>query len=338
MNVFRLIADICHLLAIVTLLGKIWKTKSCAGISGKTQILFVMVFVTRYVDLMTTYVSLYNTTAKLIFIGLSVATTFSIYMSFRETYDDEHDTFRVEFLLAPATILALLINHEFTFIEIMWAFSIYLESVAILPQLFMIYKIGEADMFTLHYLLVLGSYRAFYILNWIYRYQTTGYYDLISIVGGLVQTAFFCNFFFFSAKPSLRVERIKNLGGCEYLLITPGRRLGFPTPECVRSAISNIGIKEGSFPVVLDAKNIQATDLDANKRAKLLVDDFVQRKQFLLFCNINLNDVLEELQPSEFVHNCAQEDLDLILKKYIGSTILEITKETDNMLDYSLHL
>jgi hypothetical protein len=31
MNVFRLLGDLSHLLAIVVLLLKIWKTRSCAG-------------------------------------------------------------------------------------------------------------------------------------------------------------------------------------------------------------------------------------------------------------------------------------------------------------------
>merc|ERR1711971_688509 len=48
MNFFRLLGDVSHLLAILILLLKIWKTRSCAGISGKSQILFLVVFVTRY--------------------------------------------------------------------------------------------------------------------------------------------------------------------------------------------------------------------------------------------------------------------------------------------------
>lgn len=31
MNIFRLLGDLCHLLAIVILLLKIWKSRSCAG-------------------------------------------------------------------------------------------------------------------------------------------------------------------------------------------------------------------------------------------------------------------------------------------------------------------
>jgi ER lumen protein retaining receptor len=51
-----------------------------------------------------------------------------------------------------------------------WAFSIYLEAVAILPQLFILQRTGEAEAITTHYLAALGVYRAFYIPNWIYRY------------------------------------------------------------------------------------------------------------------------------------------------------------------------
>lgn len=57
-----------------------------------------------------------------------------------------------------------------------WAFSIYLEAVAILPQLFMLQKQGGAESLTGHYILLLGLYRLFYILNWIYRYATEDHY------------------------------------------------------------------------------------------------------------------------------------------------------------------
>ena len=64
--------------------------------------------------------------------------------------------FRIEFLVVPTVILSLVLNHEFSFMEILWTFSIYLESVAILPQLFMVQKTGEAESITSHYLFALG--------------------------------------------------------------------------------------------------------------------------------------------------------------------------------------
>lgn len=41
-----------------------------------------------------------------------------IYSKFKATYDGNHDTFRVEFLVVPTAILAFLVNHDFTPLEV----------------------------------------------------------------------------------------------------------------------------------------------------------------------------------------------------------------------------
>ncbi|KAH0626476.1 hypothetical protein JD844_001470 [Phrynosoma platyrhinos] len=133
---------------------------------------------------------------KVVYIACSYATVWMIYSKFKATYDGNHDTFRVEFLVIPTAVLAFLVNHDFTPLEILWTFSIYLESVAILPQLFMVSKTGEAETITSHYLFALGVYRALYLFNWIWRYQFEGFFDLIAIVAGLVQTILYCDFFY----------------------------------------------------------------------------------------------------------------------------------------------
>lgn len=209
MNIFRLAGDLSHLLAIIILLLKIWKTRSCAGISGKSQILFAIVYFSRYLDLFTTFISLYNTFMKVVFIGSSLATLYLMYVKFRATYDHNHDSFRIEFLLVPCVLLGLLINHDFTVLEVLWTFSIYLESVAILPQLFLVSKTGEAESITSHYLFALGSYRALYILNWIYRYIVESHYDLIAIVAGIVQTILYCDFFYLYITKVLKGKKLQ---------------------------------------------------------------------------------------------------------------------------------
>ncbi|KTG32947.1 hypothetical protein cypCar_00032158, partial [Cyprinus carpio] len=196
MNVFRLTGDLSHLAAIIILLLKIWKSRSCAGISGKSQILFALVFTTRYLDLLTSFISLYNTSMKVIYIACAYATVYLIYVKFKATYDGNHDTFRAEFLVVPVGGLAFLVNHDFSPLEIMWTFSIYLESVSILPQLFMISKTGEAETITTHYLFFLGLYRALYLINWIWRFYFEGFFDMIAIVAGIVQTILYCDFFY----------------------------------------------------------------------------------------------------------------------------------------------
>lgn len=208
MNIFRLFGDLSHLLAILILLAKIWKTRSCAGISGKSQLLFAIVFLTRYLDLFTHFISFYNTSMKIFYLAAAIGTCYFIFKKFKATYDRIHDTFRIEFLILPAVVLALVLNHDFEPLEILWTFSIYLESVAILPQLFMVSKTGEAESITSHYLFALGAYRALYIVNWIYRYYNEGFYDLIAIIAGIVQTVLYCDFFYLYITKVLKGKRL----------------------------------------------------------------------------------------------------------------------------------
>jgi len=196
MNFFRLTADLSHLIAIIILIAKIWKTRSCAGISGRSQALFLIVFICRYLDLFTNFVSLYNSLMKVFFIGSAIATVYLMFIKFKATYDRNHDTFRIEFLVIPSLLFALLINHEFAFFEVLWTFSIYLESVAIMPQLFMLSKTGSAETITSHYLFALGIYRGLYILNWVYRYYAESFLDIIALVAGIVQTVLYADFFY----------------------------------------------------------------------------------------------------------------------------------------------
>jgi len=177
------------------LLHKMQTTKTCAGISFKSQCLYLAVFVTRYLDLFTNF-TYYNSLMKVIFIGASAYTIYLMVNDYRPTHDPNIDTFRVEYLLGGAAVLALLFPYKWTFQEILWTFSIWLESVAILPQLFMVQRTGEAETITTHYLFALGLYRALYIPNWIYRYLTTGYVDAISTVAGIVQTILYSDFFY----------------------------------------------------------------------------------------------------------------------------------------------
>jgi len=209
MNIFRLVGDFSHLLAVIILLLKIWKSRSCAGISGRTQILFALVYTTRYLDLVTNFVSIYNSVMKIIFIVASYGTLVLMFYKFRATYDRNHDTFRMEFLVLPCLILAFVINHEFSPIEILWTFSIYLETVAILPQLFMLSKTGEAESITSHYLFALGIYRALYIVNWIYRYYVEEFFDPIAVVAGCVQTVLYVDFFYLYVTRVLKGKKIQ---------------------------------------------------------------------------------------------------------------------------------
>ena len=152
---------------------------------------------TRYLDLFSTFThSAWNTTFKLLFLGSSAYTVYLMHVELRPTQDPSLDTFKVEYLLAGSAVLALLFPAEYTVLEILWAFSIWLESVAILPQLFMLQRTGEAETITTHYLFALGIYRALYIPNWLYRYFADGRVDRIAWIAGIVQTILYSDFFY----------------------------------------------------------------------------------------------------------------------------------------------
>ncbi|KAL6766485.1 ERD2A [Auxenochlorella protothecoides x Auxenochlorella symbiontica] len=203
MNIFRLAGDMTHLMSIVVLLLKIRATKSCRGISLRTQEMYLLVFLCRYLDLFYSFVSLYNTVMKLIFLASSAAIVY--YMRYdrvvKQTYDRRQDTFRYLFLIVPCLILALLINHAFTLTEILWTFSIYLEAVAILPQLVLMQRTQNIDNLTGNYVLLLGTYRGLYILNWIFRFFTEPHYrQWLVWISGLLQTALYGDFFYYYFK------------------------------------------------------------------------------------------------------------------------------------------
>lgn len=196
-----------HLMSIFILLLKMYSLKNCKGVSLKTQFLYALVFVTRYLDLFYNFMSLYNSVMKVIFISTSFLIVYL--MKFKQpycdTYDKKSDTFFLPYLLVPCGILGLLINDVdyFSPTEILWSFSIYLEAVAIVPQLIVVHQVakesgGFVENLTSHYVFCLGGYRAMYLINWIYRFFTeVGYRDWIVWVSGAVQTAIYCDFFYY---------------------------------------------------------------------------------------------------------------------------------------------
>eukprot|EP00736_Rhodelphis_marinus_P005447 Rmarinus@m.19752 len=209
-NLFRLTGDILHVLSILVLAMKMHRQKNCAGISLKTQILYAIVFSTRYLDIFWSFASLYNTLMKLLFISSSYFIVYQMTTKYKHSYDASHDVFRIEYLIAPCFVVALFVNYSFTPFEILWAFSIFLESVAILPQLFLLQKTGECENLTSHYIFFLGGYRGMYIINWIYRYLTEPHYvQWLVWTAGLLQTALYCDFFYYYFTAAVSGKKMK---------------------------------------------------------------------------------------------------------------------------------
>lgn len=212
MNLFRLCGDMSHVFSILVLVLRLRFAKNAAGISLRTHELFLLVFVTRYTDLFTTYYGVYNSVMKVLYIGSTASIVYAIRYKqpICSSYDKAQDTFRhVEFAILPCALLALithLVSGEGVGLdlarnaqELLWVFSIYLEAVAILPQLIVLQRFREVENLTGNYIFFMGAYRALYILNWVYRaYYEPGYrHHYVVYFCGVLQTALYVDFFYY---------------------------------------------------------------------------------------------------------------------------------------------
>ena len=182
-----------------------------AGISVRTHELFLLVFITRYLDLFTTFYSIYNSLMKILYIGSTASIIYTIKFQepIKSTYDKAQDTFlHWKFAAAPCLVIATITHligagfDNFDFMELLWTFSIYLESIAILPQLIVLQRYREVENLTGNYIFFMGAYRALYILNWIYRAHTEPHYKHHWVVYfcGVLQTLLYADFFYYYVK------------------------------------------------------------------------------------------------------------------------------------------
>lgn len=194
------------------------------GISVKTQVIFLIVFLTRYLDLFTTFYSLYNSVLKVTYIALTATIVLLIRCWPPIVQSDYHqtvDTFPLwKLAVGPCFLLALAVRawkiftfyrmydctnffdcyafSAFDLVELLWTFSIILESLAILPQLMVLRKYGLVENLTGKFVFFLGLYRLLYIANWVYRAHTEPYYKnhWLVYICGVLQTLLYLDFFF----------------------------------------------------------------------------------------------------------------------------------------------
>jgi len=194
-NIFRYIGDFLRLFGVVVILVALLRKQSLQGFSRSTQLLYFLVSMTRYLDLVDHSQNSYLVFFKVTYI-LSSIVLLGIFWKFDRTYERQKDTCSLAVILLPCAVAAITFATEATIIEIFWTFSQFLEGFAMVPQYIFCYRDrGARDLGVSVYVLCLGSYRMFYALNWIYKkVQMPQYSDLHSWFGGAVNGALFCDF------------------------------------------------------------------------------------------------------------------------------------------------
>ena len=185
---------------------------STPGVSLITQMLYALVFVTRYLDLFSTPIlgsrepegTLWNFILKNFYIITSFYIIFIMMRVVARTREREKAWRLGAYCLAFAIVLAppaafiSNVGHKerkTSILNILWTFSLVLESVCVVPQLLLLRQTTVPTVIDSYYLLTLGSYRAFYILSWIYRgVSAEHHFEWRSTTFGIIQTALYVDF------------------------------------------------------------------------------------------------------------------------------------------------
>ncbi|KAI0031573.1 ER lumen protein retaining receptor-domain-containing protein, partial [Vararia minispora EC-137] len=179
------VGDLAHLFSILSVVHGIHSLESCRGISFNTRLLYALVFCSRYLDVVFVatghWISLYNFLMKASFLISSIYAAALMHITSRRTNERAfNETLHSKYFITPCVLLAALFNYGWTIPEILWSFSIWLEAIAIIPQLSVIHRTGQAGKAVKFSLQALAVYRMF-------RYQQVSHIDPISILGGIVQ-------------------------------------------------------------------------------------------------------------------------------------------------------
>lgn len=200
-------------------------SNSASSVSLKTLEAYVVVFVFRLASLLRHegylpydrsgdwFYHLVETTS----LALVCGAIFLLYFRFRATYDEAKDAFGslhippqygVVYIIVPAMILAIFLrpnlNKDF-FSDAAWTFSMYLESVAILPQLYMFTKQANTPVEVLvsHCVFALGFARVMEMAFWLWSFHELTGHATGRLVGYVVllsqffHVAFMGDFFYY---------------------------------------------------------------------------------------------------------------------------------------------
>jgi len=178
-------------LGFLMLTLKVQRTKSVAGISSKSLEMFAMSIFTRLSSTLVKsgYIpvdrsgDLVYQLGDVISLILVINLLYKVHRTMAPTYQKDLDTLSLGAALPPAIILACCVhghlNRSF-FFDSLWYFSLNLETIAMLPQLWMLTNIGgEVEGMTSHFVFAIFAAKFSAWLFWYHGYPelADGYVD-----------------------------------------------------------------------------------------------------------------------------------------------------------------
>jgi len=177
-------------LGFLLLALKVHYQRSVAGLSLKTLEMYVLFFITRLSSTLVKngYLPI-DRSGDWVYqmgdIGSLVLVLGLIYkMRTSDTYQAEFDTLEIWKFIPACVLLALVCHGDLNnspFFDTVWTVSLFLDTISMLPQLFMLTKLGgQVEALTSHYVASLTVSRLLSFAFWLY-----GYKELVPLKGGV---------------------------------------------------------------------------------------------------------------------------------------------------------
>ncbi len=181
---FLVLSSLIQTCAFIIILVKVTNYQTCSGLSANTLICYAILLFARLTSTLFypgylpsddsgSWLYQLSDIASLLICCLLL---YLIYFKYRETSDLLQDgKIPFYFLVIPCYVLALIFKSSLNnnvFCDINWAFSMYLEALAIFPQILLFSnKKGQIESFTSHYVALCGLSRLFSLIFWWDTYE-----------------------------------------------------------------------------------------------------------------------------------------------------------------------
>jgi len=202
---------------------KVSQQKSVLGISGQTLILQALSYGLRlcsttwlkgYIPVDGTGDWLYQMLdAFALLMGLQII--HCVFKSHRHTYQEEYDTFKVQFIALGCFVLAVLVHPDLNnrpVFDTLWTTALYIDVVAMMPQLAMMGKIGgEVEALTGHFVGATALSKFVNLVFWYHAFSELapldGSFNLSGwaiITAHIVQVLLLCDFLFYYVRACIK--------------------------------------------------------------------------------------------------------------------------------------
>lgn len=217
--VLQTLSSIIKTLSFIIVLIKVLNFESCSGVSVNSLICFFLSFFCRNfvviffnirlrnfkIDVIN---STFNTISEFVSFFIICILLYVVYFKYPVTSDITLDNkMPFYYLVMPAFLLAIPFKpwiYRYWFIDLIWIFSIFLESISIYPQIILFTtKKGHIEHFTSHFLSLQAISSIFELIYWIKTYiryndkkslllgEYSGYLIMISEVAKLIILAYY---------------------------------------------------------------------------------------------------------------------------------------------------